>query len=157
MISFLLGVPYETHVIWECTLERTLPHLFGINSEEAVRNASKATLAFSELVRALVASERAQRPTRAPCLQKSSCAAALWRSAGPGDGDPLTGQRSLARERDTRDGCAQPRLLVAELRDRCHRPATTGTVLYEHAWGAPRASRRRSLQPVRYRFMNKLP
>ena len=60
MISFLLGVPYEDHAIWEHSMERMLPLLLGVDTEEGIRQATEATFEFAEYVRELIAKEREQ-------------------------------------------------------------------------------------------------
>ena len=62
LASFLLGVPYEDHVLWESWQERMLPLLVGIESEEGVRQATEATYEFAEYVAAL-ASRLREHPT----------------------------------------------------------------------------------------------
>jgi len=62
LASFLLGVPYADHVLWESWQERMLPLLVGIKSEEGVRQATEATYEFAEYVGALAARLR-EHPT----------------------------------------------------------------------------------------------
>jgi cytochrome P450 len=62
VISFLLGVPYEDHAIWERSMERMLPLLLGVDTEEGIRQAAEATFEFAEYVRGLIEKER-ERPS----------------------------------------------------------------------------------------------
>jgi cytochrome P450 len=58
VISFLLGVPYEDHVMWESCAERMIPLLLGIDTEEGKRQATEATFEWAEYVGRLAAKER---------------------------------------------------------------------------------------------------
>jgi cytochrome P450 len=60
VISFLLGVPYEDHVIWESCAQRMLPLLLGVDSEEGKRAAAEATFEWAQYVSGLAARERAK-------------------------------------------------------------------------------------------------
>lgn len=58
VISFLLGVPYEDHEYWESAMRRMIPLLFGLEGEDAAREATEATFEFADYVGALIARER---------------------------------------------------------------------------------------------------
>ena len=60
VISFLLGVPYDDHSIWESCMQRMLPLLLGVDTEEGLRAATEGTYEWAEYVRALMAREREQ-------------------------------------------------------------------------------------------------